>query len=91
VSTPDKKASISLNLCEGHRAAALSDRSNAKQDLEVKREFIDERLGGDPEITRRLEPVITSAELSWKTVDLPDRVQEPLRRDVPEPRYEPGD
>jgi hypothetical protein len=84
VSTPDKKASLSVDLCEDHYQAARNDRSNAKQGLDVSREFVDKSLGGNPEAIGRIEPVITSPELSWKTVDLPDRVQEPPRRDVPE-------
>ena len=87
VSTPDKKASISLDLCESHCQAARNDRSNAKQSLDISREFIDKNLGGNPEAIRRIEPVITSPELSWETVDLPDRVQEPPHHDVPEQGY----
>jgi hypothetical protein len=80
-----------VDLCDGHYQAASSDRTNAKQSLEVKREFSDESLGGDPETVRRLAPVITSPDLSWKSVDLVDRVREPIDQDPPRQRYEPGD
>jgi hypothetical protein len=91
VSTPDKLAQVSVDLCEGHYQAALSDRDNATQGLEVKREFSDDGLGGDPERVRRLAPVITSPDLSWKSVDLVDLVREPIDQDPPELGYEPGD
>jgi hypothetical protein len=91
VSTPDKLAQVSVDLCDGHYQATSSDRTNAKQGLEVKREFSDESLGGDPETVRRLAPVITSPDLSWKSVDLVDRVREPIDQDPPRQRYEPGD
>jgi hypothetical protein len=91
VSTPDKRAQVSVDLCEGHYQAASSDRKNAKQGLEVKREFSDDSLGGNRETIRRLAPVITSPDLSWKSVDLVDRVREPIEQDPPGQRYEPGD
>jgi hypothetical protein len=91
VSTPDRLAQVSVDLCEGHYQAASSDRTNAKQGLEVRREFSDESLGGAPERVRRLAPVITSPDLSWKSVDLVDRAREPIEQDPLGQRYEPGD
>jgi hypothetical protein len=91
VSTPDKLAQASFDLCESHYQAASNDRTNAKQGLEVKREFSDERLGGKAEMVGRLGPVITSPDLSWRSVDLVDRAREPIDQDPPAQRYEPGD
>ena len=87
VSTPDKKIEASVDLCEKHGQAASNDRTNAKLGLEVKREFSDEKLRGNPEKVRQLEPVITSPDLSWKSVDLADRVREPIGRDTLERGY----
>jgi hypothetical protein len=90
VSTPDKLAQVSVDLCEHHYEAASNDRSNAKLGIEAERGFSDKDLGGDPERTRRLEPVITSPDLSWQSIDLVDRVVEPPAQDPPA-AYEPGD
>lgn len=84
VSTPDKLAQVNVDLCDEHYQAASNDRRNAKQDLKVEHEFRDERLGGDQERIRRLEPVITSAEFIWQSVDLVDRTQEPRATTHPE-------
>jgi hypothetical protein len=55
VSTPDKLAQVSVDLCEGHYQAASNDRTNAKQGLEVKREFSDECR-----VVRRTAPLTVS-------------------------------
>jgi hypothetical protein len=87
VATPDSKVVASVNLCEEHGQAASNDRTNAKLGLEVKHEFIDKRLRGDPEVVRRLEPEVTNPNLQWKTVRLEDRVREPIARDTLERGY----
>ena len=87
VYTPDKKVEANFDLCERHGQAASNDRTNARLGLKVEREFSDEKLRGDAEKVRQLEPVITSPHLNWKSVDLVDRSQEPPRREPPQPRY----
>ena len=85
--TPDKKVEANFDLCERHGQAASNDRTNARLGLKVEREFSDEKLRGDAEKVRQLEPVITSPHLNWKSVDLVDRSQEPPRQEPPQPRY----
>jgi hypothetical protein len=87
VSTPDHKVVRSVNLCDEHGQAASNDRTNAKQKLEVKYEFVDRRLGGKPEKVRELAPDVTNPNLQWKTVRLQERVREPIARDTLERGY----
>jgi hypothetical protein len=83
---PDTKAVVEkVDLCTAHTQAASNDRSNAKLGLEVKREFVDEKLLSKPEDVRRLESVVTSPNLEWETDR--HREREPIARDTLGPGY----
>lgn len=88
VTTPDKEIAASVDLCEQHGQAASNDRTNARLGIgPARHEFRDEKLRGDPEKVRQLEPVVTSPDNAWKSVSIEDRAREPIGRDTLERGY----
>jgi hypothetical protein len=87
ISTPDKKTMATFDLCEAHGQAASNDRTNAKLGISAERQFIDDKLGGDAEKVREIEPLVTNPNLQWQTVRLVERTRDPIARDT----LRPGD
>jgi hypothetical protein len=88
VSTPDKQVVASVDLCEQHGQAASNDRTNATLGIgPARHEFRDEKLRGDPEKVRQLEPVVTNKDYAWRSLSIEERAREPIGRDTLERGY----